>query len=63
MFNLIMAVINDTYAEIKANEDARPDEDFPIGIWMENKFESIQASFTRVFSFSGISTLFELRTF
>ena len=52
-----MAVINDTYAEIKANEDARPDEDFPIGIWMENKFESIQASFTRVFSFSGIITL------
>ena len=51
MFNLIMAVINDTYAEIKAEEDARPDEDFPIGMWMESKFESLQLSMTRLCSF------------
>ena len=46
-----MAVINDTYAEIKAEEDARPDEDFPIGMWMEAKFESLQSSLTRLCSF------------
>ena len=46
-----MAVINDTYAEIKAEEDARPDEDFPIGMWMESKFESLQLSMTRLCSF------------
>jgi len=46
-----MAVINDTYAEIKAEESARPDEDFPIGMWMESKFENFQSSLTRIFSF------------
>ena len=51
MFNLIVAVINDTYAEIKAEEDSRPDEDFPIGLYFESKFDNFYSNFVRVFSF------------
>ena len=51
MLNLIVAVINDTYAEIKAEEDSRPDEDFPIGLYIESKFEDFYSAFVRVFSF------------
>ena len=38
---MFMAVVNDTYAEIKSEMDSKSERDFPIGLWVEQKMESL----------------------
>jgi len=41
MFNMFMAVVNDTYAEIKSENDQKDASQFPIGVWFDQKIESL----------------------
>ena len=40
MFNMFMAIVNDTYADVKGEADMKPDEDFPIGEWFAARKEA-----------------------
>ena len=35
-----MAIVNDTYADVKGEADMKPDEDFPIGEWFAARKEA-----------------------
>ena len=37
---MFMAIVNDTYADVKGEADMKPDEDFPIGEWFAARKEA-----------------------
>ena len=45
---MFMAIVNDTYADVKGEADMKPDEDFPIGEWFAARKE---AFFLDIFHF------------